>query len=114
MVHDKLPYALQSHISHSLRELERAADRINDQLDTIQQLSRPLTVGLDNEFRGLDTLIQELKTRWAYYLANGAWADSVTAKRIRAPRATAQPTQSTQLEPVENGDSERPANGSEV
>lgn len=73
MIHDSLPRGVRNHIDHSIRDLERFAGPVNDTLDTLQHLARPLTVGLEDDYRTLDGLIAKLKQRWAFYQANGAW-----------------------------------------
>jgi hypothetical protein len=73
LIHDNLPRGVRGHIGHSIRELERFAGPVNDTLDTLQVLARPLTVGLEDKYRALDDLIAEIKSRWAFYEANDAW-----------------------------------------
>lgn len=87
MVYDELPRGVRNHIGHSIRELERFSTPVNDTLDTLQHLARPLTVGLENEYRALDRLIQEIKSRWAFYEANGAWP--ANGESLGMPRASA-------------------------
>lgn len=76
MVHDDMPRGVRDHIAHSIRQLERFAAPVNDTLDTLQHLARPLTVGLEEEYRSLDRLIQSIRERWAFYEANAAWPSS--------------------------------------
>lgn len=70
-----MPRGVRDHVDHSIRNLERFSVPVNDTLDTLQHLARPLTVGLEEQYRALDKLIAEIKRRWAFYQANGAWAN---------------------------------------
>jgi hypothetical protein len=70
----------------SIRELEAAAVPVNDALDTLQHLARPLVIGLEGEWRAVDNLINEIKQRWAFWQANGAWPNN--NESLAMPRAS--------------------------
>ncbi len=92
MIHDNLPKGIRNHVRTSIAELETLARPIEDTLDTLKHLARPLFIGLDNDAQALDHLIAELKRRWLYYEANDAWAGSAEIAQEMLPKATAKRT----------------------
>lgn len=100
MVHDELPRGVRDHISHSIRQLERFSTPVNDTLDTLQHLARPLTVGLEDEYRSLDRLIQSIKERWAFFETNGAWPSS--GEHLGQARASAHMPVTTKAGEIES------------
>lgn len=92
-VHDNLPRGIQDHVDHSVRSLERFAHPVNDTLETLRQLAPALLIGMDSDVRALDEAIAKIKSRWAYFKANGAWAstEEVDNYMDRLPRASAKP-----------------------
>lgn len=91
MVHDNIPRGMRNHIRQSIRDLEKAVEPVNDTLDTLQRLARPLIVGLDGEFRALDELILKIKERWAYFEAHDGWPESGEALNPVRASASAPP-----------------------
>lgn len=93
-----MPRGVRDHVDHSIRNLERFAVPVNDTLDTLQHLARPLTVGLEDQYRALDELISEIKQRWAFYQANGAWPsqdEKLGLARATGREALRKPSNST-------------------
>jgi hypothetical protein len=90
-IHDDIPRGVQDSVRHHIRQLDRFCIPVQDTLDTIRHLAKPLMIGMEDQLRGLDSLVEEIKTRWAYYEANGAWASSEDVAE-RLPKASASAT----------------------
>lgn len=89
-VHDNLPRGVQGSIDHHIRGMERYTEPLKDTLATLRVLAPPLLIGLEDDVRAVDELLEKIRDRWGYYIAKGAWAstEEVNAHLDRLPKAT--------------------------
>lgn len=89
-VHDQLPRGVQTSVDHHIRNLERQADPVKDTLATLRVLAPALLIGMEDDVRALDKMIESIRDRWGYYVARGAWAatEEVNDHLNSLPQAT--------------------------